>query len=501
MAQHDQVIDNGTGLTVRTDINNALAALFSSSSGPVEPTVKVPGQVWFDTTLAKLKFRNVANNAWNELFIAGGSSVPMILTGNDANGQIVFSGTQGSLATGKPLGLSWTQSDLFFGVRAADTPTSGMGKRWVWNTKGDASGYDIMMLDAGNAALYMRNTAANPYLIFERDKAPVVADWCGSILFNQRSGAGAVAFAYGQMTCSINVATAGSEQGALSFGVRNGAAMKNVATMTSTNCNFYGTIQSVSAGRIISHTDYTQGQPSFTMHAADRAQATGMWLPSNAHRIAFGYMDGGGGPAGYWAYLDGAAFHSFVNFSSSGSVLAVGNLYALNGDMMLAVAGSGRIMQFAAGWYWDWNASNGDLTWMGSIGWLCLFKADGGTFQVRHSTAAKNGAGSWVSWSDARMKNIGADYEPGLAEIIQLQPKHYTMKDDPTNRDQVSLIAQDCENVMPDLVTKQKGIIDGVEVDDVRQFDPTNLTYALINAVKEIAERLDALEEPQEEAA
>ncbi|MEJ6847559.1 phage tail protein [Sinorhizobium fredii] len=67
MAQHDQVIDNGPGLAVRTDFNAALAALFSSSSGAVEPAMKVAGQLWFNTTTGKLQLRNSANTAWQGL--------------------------------------------------------------------------------------------------------------------------------------------------------------------------------------------------------------------------------------------------------------------------------------------------------------------------------------------------------------------------------------------------------------------------------------------------
>lgn len=69
MAQHDQVIDNGPGLTVRTDINAAFAAIFSCSSGPVEPAVKVPGQLWFDTSTnpPTTRQRNGANTAWTSL--------------------------------------------------------------------------------------------------------------------------------------------------------------------------------------------------------------------------------------------------------------------------------------------------------------------------------------------------------------------------------------------------------------------------------------------------
>ena len=61
MAQHDYVIDNGPGLTVRTDINAAFAAVKSSNSGPVAPASMSAGQLWFDTSTAgqeKLRIRN-----------------------------------------------------------------------------------------------------------------------------------------------------------------------------------------------------------------------------------------------------------------------------------------------------------------------------------------------------------------------------------------------------------------------------------------------------------
>jgi hypothetical protein len=69
MSQHDKVIDNGPGLAVRTDINNALAAIFSSSSGTIEPslTTVVAGQLWFDMTAGVLKFRNAGNTAWVDI--------------------------------------------------------------------------------------------------------------------------------------------------------------------------------------------------------------------------------------------------------------------------------------------------------------------------------------------------------------------------------------------------------------------------------------------------
>ena len=66
MAQSDQTVQNATFPTVRADINDNLAALFSQSSGNSEPTVTVAFQPWIDTgvTPALWKVRNATNNGW-----------------------------------------------------------------------------------------------------------------------------------------------------------------------------------------------------------------------------------------------------------------------------------------------------------------------------------------------------------------------------------------------------------------------------------------------------
>lgn len=62
--QHDQVIANADGATVRSDINNALASLFSLSSGTAAPSTTIAYQFWADTTNGLLKQRNAANTNW-----------------------------------------------------------------------------------------------------------------------------------------------------------------------------------------------------------------------------------------------------------------------------------------------------------------------------------------------------------------------------------------------------------------------------------------------------
>ena len=64
MAEHDGVIANGTGSAVRTDLNNALAAIFSNNSKSGALTTNYAYQWHVDTSDGNLKIRNAANNGY-----------------------------------------------------------------------------------------------------------------------------------------------------------------------------------------------------------------------------------------------------------------------------------------------------------------------------------------------------------------------------------------------------------------------------------------------------
>jgi hypothetical protein len=67
MAQHDYVIDNASGATVRADINSALSAIQSLNSGTSAPSPTAAGMLWLDTTGGApyaLKVRDAGNNHW-----------------------------------------------------------------------------------------------------------------------------------------------------------------------------------------------------------------------------------------------------------------------------------------------------------------------------------------------------------------------------------------------------------------------------------------------------
>jgi len=140
-----------------------------------------------------------------------------------------------------------------------------------------------------------------------------------------------------------------------------------------------------------------------------------------------------------------------------------------------------------------------------------------GNFAIFGANAYKPGGGSWTAPSDARIKNIIGDYKSGLDEILRLSPKIYTYKGNDTpappdgksavpyadsrhygvaasETEFVGLIAQDAEKPMPEMVSLRAGYIDGVAVDDLRELDTTPLVFALINACKELAARVEELE-------
>lgn len=67
MSQHDYVIANDSGASVRADINSVLQAILSQNSGTSEPTSTSAGTFWLDTTGGvpyTLKIRDAGNNHW-----------------------------------------------------------------------------------------------------------------------------------------------------------------------------------------------------------------------------------------------------------------------------------------------------------------------------------------------------------------------------------------------------------------------------------------------------
>ena len=64
MAQHDFNIDNQSAPAFRGDLNNALEALGTLSSGATAPATTYANMLWYDTATNILKMRSEADDAW-----------------------------------------------------------------------------------------------------------------------------------------------------------------------------------------------------------------------------------------------------------------------------------------------------------------------------------------------------------------------------------------------------------------------------------------------------
>lgn len=106
----------------------------------------------------------------------------------------------------------------------------------------------------------------------------------------------------------------------------------------------------------------------------------------------------------------------------------------------------------------------------------------------------------WIEWSDARLKKDINPYPRGLDAIRQLAPVEYAANglggypDD--GRRYIGLIAQDCREIMPEMIKQRGWKLHADDAEDTTLFalDTNALQYALVNAVKELADRLDELE-------
>jgi hypothetical protein len=113
-------------------------------------------------------------------------------------------------------------------------------------------------------------------------------------------------------------------------------------------------------------------------------------------------------------------------------------------------------------------------------------KPDGNAYKRAGGTA-------WSSYSDVRLKENVAPYEKGLTAILEVNPVTFDFINGA--KDEISVIAQDIEVVFPECVsTISSEMPDGSTADDVRTFNPTGMQFALINAVKELSARIEALE-------
>jgi Chaperone of endosialidase len=317
-------------------------------------------------------------------------------------------------------------------------------------------------------------------------------------------------------------------------------------TMTgslSINCASPGlTLNKTAAGQDAAVYGMLNGVMRWGMRAADANAETGG--NNGSHFSLTRYSDAG-------AFIDTPFYVSRNDgLTHVNALTATGAVTAASHYAGTAVHTAGGYLMSAMQLYGDpnqttlyVNGSNCYINYTISSGWFTVYV--NGTEQMRlqfggdlvvKNNGYKPGGGVWAdSNSDIRAKNIKGEYKHGLADVAKLRPVIYTFKGNNTNEppgygrtekekaeikekgiseppvtvpypnsdhyqpakdgtEFTGLIAQEVETIFPDMVKKRAGYIDGQPVPDLRSLDTTALIFALVNAVKELKARVEALE-------
>jgi hypothetical protein len=146
---------------------------------------------------------------------------------------------------------------------------------------------------------------------------------------------------------------------------------------------------------------------------------------------------------------------------------------------------------------YNFTSTGNSIYWTGSV--MEVYISSTMKFFVGSSSAGfsisdvqKVGGGSFNSYSDSRYKQDISTYGKGLAEIKQVSPKNYRytaefMKSDSPSQAFVGVIAQELEGTSFANCVK-------TDANGYKIVDTSELTFALINAVKELSAKIDQLE-------
>lgn len=257
------------------------------------------------------------------------------------------------------------------------------------------------------------------------------------------------------------------------------------------------------------------------------------------------------GATGSLMWLDGGGSLNTKTHVYVGNTLVISSGQV--GDFTMYRGYPWRWLTWGSNWNNGWNEQTGQRIWTGPSNWLMSLDGGGSLWMLGNCTvsgtlnaggvscsgnvdsqwiiARQNGISytrwgapnyigfSWngatcdiyvdATWvgntSDERVKTITGNYAGGLAEVLKInpitfryldneKPKGSTLTIRDTTIEHIGVNAQDAEKVIPEMVTKNKGNINGEEVTDLRAVDTSPLIYAMVTAIKELNARIVELE-------
>ncbi|MFO1418201.1 MAG: tail fiber domain-containing protein [Methylotetracoccus sp.] len=119
--------------------------------------------------------------------------------------------------------------------------------------------------------------------------------------------------------------------------------------------------------------------------------------------------------------------------------------------------------------------------------------------QVNGGAFKNDGSGTWAFTSDARVKEDVRDLEVGLQHLRRMRPVRYRYNGRAgtcAGLPGIGILGQEIEQVLPETIERAPvGVATDDGIEELRIFNPSALTFVLINAVKELADRVEKLEQ------
>ena len=422
MAQHDYNIANGTGAAVRSDLNNALAAIVSNNSGSTEPATTFAFQWWADTNASQLKLRNAANDAWiviqeldgTLLMEDGTAGSPGLAFASDLNtGFFRPAADQLAIATNGVERVEFGTSEVVFNDGGADVD---------FRVEGDTNA-NLFFVDAGNDRVGI-GTSSPKELIDSRGSLVISGDNATST--NAFGTAEGLLLSTGTGVGRITAISNGNNNVDLSLRALNaGTATEGIRIKNDGKVGIGTATPTGAGGQVVEI--YSSGSLSELHLTNSTSGNTGLrgltHLLNGVDAYAFNRENG--------AYIFGTNNTERARIDSSGRLL-VGTSSSSGGAARLQVKGS-----TSDGVIYSIQCFNSSATNLFAVRNDGLFLTGATTSSPYNNTTASaanvhvdvNGI-LYRSTSSLKYKENVEDAEHGLAELLQLRPVTYTGKSD-----------------------------------------------------------------------
>jgi hypothetical protein len=233
-----------------------------------------------------------------------------------------------------------------------------------------------------------------------------------------------------------------------------------------------------------------------TFLGAFSGNVTGLDLRTSSNNIVL--ADGDGNPR---HFINASLNHGFSSIDFTTSNGSVGNIYAYEAasdnivnvyhlntatrNAIFEARRNGRTAERMAQINIGENAS--------AQGTVSVFSstANGG---VGGGVTLANGATSWSSASDIRLKTVTGKYDNALQDIAKIEPIKFTWKSDSTNQANVGVSAQSVQEVVPEAVSAQANTLTPDDETEYLNVKYTELIPLMIASIQELSAKNDALE-------